>query len=156
MAPSLRRAAAAAAVLILLTAGSTAAQTAGPSADLSGVWQDGDWGTVKLAPAGKGVYEGTYSGTYGKDVGRIRVTWSAASKRFEGTWSEGTYRFGRLSLRLADDGKFIRGILLRSQVRIHARHSEPGRPAMGQGRDSRLQGDGSEHEGDSCGHDRSD
>src|SRR5438477_8205798 len=39
VASRLRHAGAAAAVLILLTAGSTAAQTAAPSADLSGVWQ---------------------------------------------------------------------------------------------------------------------
>jgi RNA polymerase sigma factor (sigma-70 family) len=77
--------------------------------DLTGVWHDDDWGTVKLTAAGKGVYEGTYSGTFGKDVGKIRVVWSADSKQFEGTWSEGTYRFGRLSLRLGDGGKSIRG-----------------------------------------------
>jgi RNA polymerase sigma factor (sigma-70 family) len=78
-------------------------------ADLSGNWHGDDWGNVKLASAGKGVYEGTYSDTFGKDVGNIRVSWSAESNRFEGTWSEGTYRFGRVSLRLTDDGKFIRG-----------------------------------------------
>jgi RNA polymerase sigma factor (sigma-70 family) len=77
--------------------------------DPSGHWHGDNWGNVKLAAAGKGFYEGTYSDTFGKDVGKIRVSWSTDSNRFEGTWSEGTYRFGRISLRVTEDGKVIRG-----------------------------------------------
>lgn len=66
--------------------------------DLAGTWQGDDWGTVVLRPAKDGGFEGTYSDTFGKDVGRIAVRWSPASRRYEGTWSEGTYRFGRIAL----------------------------------------------------------
>jgi RNA polymerase sigma factor (sigma-70 family) len=81
--------------------------TAAPQ--MTGPWHSDDWGTVKLRPAGKGAHEGTYSGTFGKALGRIRVSWSAASGHYEGTWGEGTYRFGRLSFRVAEDGKSVRG-----------------------------------------------
>lgn len=66
--------------------------------DLAGTWQGDDWGTVVLRPAKGGGFEGTYSDTFGKDTGRMAVRWSAASRRYEGTWSEGTYRFGRIAL----------------------------------------------------------
>jgi RNA polymerase sigma factor (sigma-70 family) len=72
--------------------------------DLAGAWQGDDWGTVVLRPAKDGGFEGTYSDTFGKDVGRIAVRWSTASRRYEGTWSEGTYRFGRIALDTPKDG----------------------------------------------------
>ena len=72
--------------------------------DLAGTWQGDDWGTVALRPAKDGGFEGTYSDTFGKDTGRIAVRWSAASRRYEGTWSEGTYRFGRIALDAPKDG----------------------------------------------------
>jgi RNA polymerase sigma factor (sigma-70 family) len=72
--------------------------------DLSGTWQGDDWGTVVLRAAKAGEFEGTYTDTFGKDTGRIAIRWSAASRRYEGTWSEGTYRFGRIALDAPKDG----------------------------------------------------
>lgn len=80
-----------------------------PMADLSGTWQGDDWGTVILRRAKDGAFEGTYTDTFGKDVGRIAVKWSAASKRYEGTWGEGKFRFGRIALEAPRDGKTISG-----------------------------------------------
>jgi len=87
-----------------------AGRPAGPAgpADLTGTWQGGKWGTVVLAPDGDGGFRGTYSNTFGKDVGRLRVAWSARSGRYEGTWAEGKFRFGRLSLR-PPAGNAVRG-----------------------------------------------
>jgi RNA polymerase sigma factor (sigma-70 family) len=79
-----------------------------PIRDLSGTWQGDGWGTVVLRTAAKGDFEGTYTDTYGKDVGRITVGWSTASRQYEGTWSEGTYRFGRIALEAAK-GETIAG-----------------------------------------------
>lgn len=76
----------------------------GARPDLAGAWQGDDWGTVVLRPAKEGGFEGTYSDTFGTDTGRITVRWSAASRRYEGTWSEGTYRFGRIALDAPKDG----------------------------------------------------
>ena len=72
--------------------------------DLAGMWQGDDWGTVVLRAAKEGGFEGTYSDTFGKDTGRIAVRWSAASRKYEGTWSEGKYRFGRIALDAPKDG----------------------------------------------------
>jgi hypothetical protein len=75
--------------------------------DLSGGWSGADWGVVTLRRAGEG-FEGTYTGTYGKDVGRIRLWFSSRSGTFEGVWSEGRYRFGRVSVRMSS-GKSAEG-----------------------------------------------
>ena len=72
--------------------------------DLAGTWQGDDWGKVVLRRAQDGGFEGTYSSTFGKAEGRIAVRWAAASRRYEGTWSEGTYRFGRIALDAPKDG----------------------------------------------------
>src|SRR5262249_47721577 len=56
--------------------------------DLSGTWQGDGWGTVVLRTTNKGEFTGTYTDTFGKDVGRIAVRWTSASRRYEGTWSE--------------------------------------------------------------------
>ncbi len=72
--------------------------------DLSGTWEGKGWGTVTLRRTDGG-YEGTYTDTYGKDTGRISLRWSRRSGGFEGAWSEGKYRFGRLSVRAEGGGK---------------------------------------------------
>lgn len=77
--------------------------------DPSGAWHGDDWGTVDLRAAKEGGFAGTYSDTFGKDVGRIAVKWAPASRRYEGAWSEGKFRFGRIALEVAKDGKTIAG-----------------------------------------------
>jgi RNA polymerase sigma factor (sigma-70 family) len=80
-----------------------------PMPDLSGTWQGEGWGTVVLRSTKKGVFDGTYTDTFGKDVGRIAVEWSTASRRYEGTWSEGKFRFGRIALEAVKNGEEISG-----------------------------------------------
>jgi RNA polymerase sigma factor (sigma-70 family) len=77
--------------------------------DLGGTWQGDEWGTVVLRPTKDGGFAGTYTDTFGKDVGRIAVRWTPASRRCEGTWSEGRFRFGRIALEAAQDGEAISG-----------------------------------------------
>jgi hypothetical protein len=78
--------------------------------ELSGRWQDAEWGivTLRLSADGRG-YEGTYTATHGKDVGRLSLSFSQRSGVFEGTWSEGKYRFGGLSVRVAGSRTLARG-----------------------------------------------
>jgi RNA polymerase sigma factor (sigma-70 family) len=102
--------------------------------DLSGTWQGDDWGTVILRPVKDGGFEGTYSDTFGQDVGRIAVRWSSASKRYEGTWSEGKYRFGRIALETPKDGA-ISGAYTTDPKCEH----QPGVPSLASLRWSRKQ-----------------
>jgi hypothetical protein len=81
-----------------------------PLPDLSGTWQGGSgWGTVVLRRTKDAAFAGTYTDTFGKDVGRMSLRWSSASRRYEGTWSEGKYRFGRIALEPAKVGAAISG-----------------------------------------------
>jgi hypothetical protein len=75
-----------------------------PGPDLSGQWAGSDWGVVELVESEAGSFEGTYSSTFGKHASRIELVWSPRSRRYEGTWSEGTYRFGRVSIWVNRDG----------------------------------------------------
>jgi hypothetical protein len=77
--------------------------------NLSGQWRGPDWGTVTLRHANDGTFKGTYTDTFGKAVGRLTVVWSARLGRFEGTWDEGTYRYGRLGVSVATSGKVAQG-----------------------------------------------
>ena len=79
-----------------------------PGADVSGRWEGTDWRLVELGQSDDGSFEGTYSSTYGKDIGQIKVCWSPRLTCYEGTWSEGTYRFGKVFFRVQRDGS-IRG-----------------------------------------------
>jgi RNA polymerase sigma factor (sigma-70 family) len=97
-----------------------------PMPDLSGTWQGDGWGTVVLRAATKGEFEGTYTDTYGKAVGRIKVRWSVASRQYEGTWSEGTYRFGRIALEVAKDSLKISGAYTTDPKCEH----QPGVPSL--------------------------
>lgn len=77
---------------------------------LGGSWEEPNWGTVILRPtANARGYEGTYSSTFGKDVGRLSVSYNPRSRTFEGTWNEGKYRFGRVSVRVGQSGKSAGG-----------------------------------------------
>ncbi len=97
--------------------------TTGP--DLSGTWRGRPgWGTVILEPRDGGGFEGTYSDTYGRDVGRIELSWDARRGKFKGLWSEGAYRFGELTVEPRPDGTF-RGEYSADPGCEH----DPGRPA---------------------------
>jgi RNA polymerase sigma factor (sigma-70 family) len=102
--------------------------------DLSGTWQGDDWGTVVLQRTKKGEFAGTYTDTFGTDVGRITVQWSPASGRYEGTWSEGKLRFGRIALQPANDGKAISGVWTADPKCEH----QPGVPGQASLRWSRV------------------
>jgi hypothetical protein len=98
-----------------------------PMPDVSGTWQGEGWGTVVLRPTKiKGTLVGTYTDTFGKDVGRIAVRWSAGSRRYEGTWSEGKYRFGRIALEPAREGEAMSGAYTTDPKCEH----QPGVPAL--------------------------
>jgi hypothetical protein len=114
----MRATAASLAVVLLVSSGGAPARDREPIPsemaflpDLGGQWQDEtDWGKVTLRPTADGRgFEGTYSGTYGKDVGRLCLSFRRRSGDFEGTWSEGTYRFGRMSVRLARSRTLLKG-----------------------------------------------
>jgi hypothetical protein len=113
----MRRTTAALALIILVSVGAASANDREPISsemaflpDLAGRWEEPNWGvvTLRLSDDGRG-YEGTYSSTFGKDVGRLSVSFSRRSGVFEGTWSEGTYRFGRLALRVAESRRLAKG-----------------------------------------------
>jgi uncharacterized protein (TIGR03067 family) len=101
-----------AAVLLLLLGGFAAflALTDEPS-DISGEWTgegEGEgWGRVVLRRTGPTEYAGTYTDTIGKEPGKIELKWSRIERRYNGAWSEGADRFGKLSVRLV--GGEIRG-----------------------------------------------
>jgi hypothetical protein len=102
--------------------------------DFSGTWQGEGWGTVVLRTTNKGEFAGTYTDTFGKDVGRITVRWTTASRRYEGTWSEGNYRFGRIALEAAKDGATISGAYTTDPKCEH----QPGVPSLASLRWSRV------------------
>lgn len=74
----------------------------GTPPDLKGTWQGSVWGKVTLARAGPESFEGTYSSTYGKNAGRLSLSWNARTRQYEGTWAEGTYRHGQVWFRKED------------------------------------------------------
>jgi hypothetical protein len=96
--------------------------------DLSGRWEGRGWGAVTLRRAPGGGYEGTYTDTYGKGVGRLRLWFSPRSGAFEGTWGEGRYRYGRLSVRVAG-GAGAAGPYSGSYSADAACEYDPGSPA---------------------------
>jgi len=97
-----------------------------PMPDLSGTWYGNEWGTVVLQSTKNGEFEGTYSDTFGKDVGRIAVRWSTASRRYEGSWSEGKFRFGRIALEAGKNAEVITGAWTTDPKCEH----EPGVPSL--------------------------
>jgi hypothetical protein len=80
-----------------------------PGPDIAGWWSGYGWGRVDLRRVESGAYVGTYSSTYGQDIGRITVAWSPGTRQYQGTWGEGTYRFGHVAFWVERDGS-VRGI----------------------------------------------
>jgi serine/threonine-protein kinase len=92
--------------------------------EIAGRWSGEEWGEVMLERTGDGAYAGTYRDTFGAEPGNIQLKWSRIERRFNGTWSEGTDRFGEISVRLQGDE--IRGAhTTDSQSRIN-----PGTPRL--------------------------
>ncbi|WP_425617748.1 protein kinase [Anatilimnocola sp. NA78] len=77
--------------------------------DIAGPWSGEDWGQITITQRDSGAYSGTYTETVAQDRGQFEVKWSRIERRFNGTWHEGTNRFGELSLRLVDQE--IRGAI---------------------------------------------
>ncbi len=96
--------------------------------DISGEWTaegEGDgWGKVVLRKTGPNEYAGTFTDTTGKEPGKIELKWSRIERRYNGTWSEGDDRFGKLSVRLV--GGEIRGAWTTSR----ASRINPGTPEL--------------------------
>jgi serine/threonine protein kinase len=92
--------------------------------DIAGTWNSEGWGTVTLNQEEAGFYAGIYKQPDNTVPGSIRLKWSRIERRFNGTWREGEARFGKLSIRLADDE--IRGAWTTSrQSRVN-----PGTPEL--------------------------
>ena len=98
----------AAGVLLLGFSGAAAFMfaTAEPS-DISGEWTGEGWNQVTLKQVGAAEYTGTYTDTFGKEPGKIELKWSRIERRYNGKWSEGKDRFGKISVRQV--GEEIRG-----------------------------------------------
>jgi serine/threonine protein kinase/formylglycine-generating enzyme required for sulfatase activity len=73
--------------------------------DISGEWtaEGDDWGIVVLRQTGPKQYAGTYTDTLGNEKGKIELKWSRIERRYNGTWSEGQDRFGKISVRQVGD-----------------------------------------------------
>lgn len=92
--------------------------------DIAGEWKSEGWGTVTLNREESGLYTGTYKQPDNTDSGSVDLKWSRIEHRFNGTWREGEARFGKLSIRLANDE--IRGAWTTSrQSRVN-----PGTPEL--------------------------
>lgn len=92
--------------------------------DIAGEWRSEGWGTVTLNREDVGLYAGTYKQPDNAASGSVDLKWSRIERRFNGTWREGEARFGKLSVRLADED--IRGAWTTSrQSRVN-----PGTPEL--------------------------
>lgn len=92
--------------------------------DIAGEWRSEGWGTVTLNREDVGLYAGTYKQPDNAASGSVDLKWSRIERRFNGTWREGEDRFGKLSIRLADEE--IRGAWTTSrQSRVN-----PGTPEL--------------------------
>jgi hypothetical protein len=76
--------------------------TAEPS-DITGEWSGEGWDKVALSQTSATEYAGTYTDTLGKEPGKIELKWSRIERRYNGTWSEGKNRFGKISVRQVGD-----------------------------------------------------
>ncbi|MGO9107771.1 MAG: protein kinase domain-containing protein [Thermoguttaceae bacterium] len=66
--------------------------------DISGEWSGEYWGHVALKKTNDAEYTGSYSDTDTKHLGEIQVRWSRIERQFTGTWREGDFRFGDISV----------------------------------------------------------
>jgi tRNA A-37 threonylcarbamoyl transferase component Bud32 len=96
----------------------------GEPSEISGEWSGEDWARVVLRQTSPSEYAGTYTGTFGKKPGKIELKWSRIERRYNGTWSEGEDRFGKLSVRTVGDE--IRGAWTTSRDS----HINPGTPEL--------------------------
>ncbi len=71
--------------------------------DIAGQWTGEDWGAVVLEAKQAGQYEGNYTDSDHAKSGTVRLKWSRAERRFNGTWEESDERSGKVSLRLVGD-----------------------------------------------------
>jgi serine/threonine protein kinase/WD40 repeat protein len=71
--------------------------------DISGDWSGESWGKVTLQRTSSAHYSGTYTDTHGKEPGKIELKWSRIEGRYNGRWSEGEDRFGKISVRQVGD-----------------------------------------------------
>jgi hypothetical protein len=108
--------------------------------DLEGIWHGSGWGSVQLERTGPGAFQGTYTSTYGKDVGRISLSWNPGAGRYEGTWGEGAYRHGRVWVRPDERAAEFSGAFSADPDCEH----RPGDPASFEFRWTRNPGAGSE------------
>jgi hypothetical protein len=77
--------------------------TSGAVPDLSGHWESARWGAVTLTRSSTGDgWVGTYSNTHSRKPGNVSLRYSPSTGHIEGTWSDGSLRFGRVTLRIAD------------------------------------------------------
>jgi tRNA A-37 threonylcarbamoyl transferase component Bud32 len=91
--------------IVTIASGAIAAfmmATAEPS-DISGAWTGDDWANIVLQRTGPAEYSGTYSDALGKEPGKIALKWSRIERRYNGTWSDGQMRFGKISVRQVSD-----------------------------------------------------
>jgi hypothetical protein len=77
---------------------------------LAGRWTGDEWGDVVVASDGSG----SYTDTYHTGPGRLHLV-RAGERRYEGTWSESSQRYGTVVLELAPDGEVARGTWTPSQ-----------------------------------------
>jgi serine/threonine protein kinase/WD40 repeat protein len=79
--------------------------------DIEGDWVDQEWGKIQITKTKEEQWEGAFSRTSTGTPGKLALTWSRISNRFNGTWREGEKGpFGELSIRLVDGQ--IRGAYL--------------------------------------------
>jgi serine/threonine-protein kinase len=71
--------------------------------DISGEWTGDDWGKVVLKQTAPAEYAGTYTDAFGKEPGKTELKWSRIERRYNGTWSEGKDRLGKMSVRPVGD-----------------------------------------------------
>lgn len=98
--------------------------------NIIGMWRGDDWGDIELQfrlvvtdPNGP-YYSGTYTDTFSTQPGKIELSWSPDTQRFEGTWKEGDDRAGNLAIRMLPGGNVIRG----SWTTNAKSKVQPGRP----------------------------
>ena len=70
---------------------------------IDGTWKGASWGTVELKETKRGTFEGDYKDAFGGESGKLKLKWSRAERRYNGTWGPPDQNYGRLSIRLVGD-----------------------------------------------------
>jgi hypothetical protein len=71
--------------------------------DIAGKWTGDEWGEVVLEGKQPGQYQGSYVDSGNARSGTVRLKWSRAERRFNGTWEKEDNRSGKISIRLVGD-----------------------------------------------------